>query len=141
MRFEVPQFIEIEDKLFGPFTWKQFVYLCGGFGIAGITFLTSFFLFVLIGLPAAGLAALLAFYPVNNQPFSVFLEAAVSYYSSNRIFYWRKAQQNVYKDEVDDIANMLGTQTPTKTYSPERKTDGITNLSRQLELSALQKGE
>jgi len=32
MRFEVPQFIEVEDKIFGPFTWKQFIYLMGGEG-------------------------------------------------------------------------------------------------------------
>ena len=38
MRFEVPQFIEIEDKIFGPFTWKQFVYLAGGVGLAAVIF-------------------------------------------------------------------------------------------------------
>lgn len=136
MRFEVPQFIEIEDKIFGPFTWKQFVYLCGGFGIAGITFITSKFLFVLIGLPAAGLAALLAFYPVNNRPFSVFLEAAISFYGSNRIYYWRKREQTVYKGN-DNALDQLS----AATHSPTRKTSGIHNLSRQLELNALQKKE
>lgn len=141
MRFEVPQFIEIEDKLFGPFTWKQFVYLCGGFGIAGITFITSKFLFILIGLPAAGLAALLAFYPVNNQPFSVFLEAAISYYSSSRIFYWKKEATNTYKSDPTAVGSIDELVNPQATYSPERKTGGINNLSRQLELNALQKSE
>ena len=28
----MPQFIEIEDKIIGPFTWKQFLYLAGGVG-------------------------------------------------------------------------------------------------------------
>jgi hypothetical protein len=29
MQFRVPQFIDIEDKLFGPLTFKQFIYLAG----------------------------------------------------------------------------------------------------------------
>ncbi len=35
MRFEVPQFIDVEDKIFGPFTFKQFLYLAGGAGLLG----------------------------------------------------------------------------------------------------------
>lgn len=30
MQFQVPQFIEVEDKIFGPLTFKQFVYIAGG---------------------------------------------------------------------------------------------------------------
>ena len=33
MQFQVPQFIEIEDKIIGPFTVKQFIYLVGGAGM------------------------------------------------------------------------------------------------------------
>ena len=134
MRFEVPQFIEIEDKIFGPFTWKQFVYLCGGFGIAAITFITSKILFVLVGLPAAGLAAALAFYPVNNRPFSVFLESAMSFYGSGKIYHWRKRKQNVYQ-------GALTANTPTKIPTPSRGNGGINSLARKLELNALQKKE
>jgi hypothetical protein len=35
MRFLVPQFIEVEDKLFGPLSFRQFVYLVGSIGFAG----------------------------------------------------------------------------------------------------------
>ncbi|TSC80302.1 MAG: hypothetical protein G01um101429_152 [Parcubacteria group bacterium Gr01-1014_29] len=31
-QFQVPQFIEVEDKIFGPLTTKQFFYLLGGGG-------------------------------------------------------------------------------------------------------------
>ena len=33
MRFQVPQFIEVEDKIFGPLTLKQFIYVFGGGGL------------------------------------------------------------------------------------------------------------
>ena len=30
MQYQVPQFIEVEDKIFGPLTFKQLVYVVGG---------------------------------------------------------------------------------------------------------------
>ena len=48
MRFQVPQFIEVEDKIFGPFTLKQFIYMAGG---CGLSFVTYEFLPLLIALP------------------------------------------------------------------------------------------
>lgn len=135
MRFEVPQFIEIEDKIFGPFTWKQFVYLMGGVGIGVVLFLTtSFIVFVLIGLPIAGVAVLLAFYPVNNRPFSVFLEAALQYFSTARLYLWRKKTSTVYNNDAS--AEIFGNE---PTYMPPTSGKNLNSLSRKLELQALQK--
>lgn len=138
MRFEVPQFIEIEDKIFGPFTWKQFVYLMGGVGFGVVLFIVApFIVFVLLGLPVAGLAVLLAFYPVNNRPFSVFLEAFVTFYNSHQVYHWRKKEQPVYKG---DAATSEGAPLPLATFTPPSpSTKGIHSLSRQLELKAIQK--
>ena len=49
MRFQLPQFIETETKLVGPFTLKQFIYLAGGasVAIAAVTFFGIFFGMVL----------------------------------------------------------------------------------------------
>ncbi len=33
MQFKVPQFLDIEDKIFGPFTFREFVYLAGAAGL------------------------------------------------------------------------------------------------------------
>jgi hypothetical protein len=138
MRFAVPQFIEIEDKIFGPFTWKQFVYLCGGIGVAAVTFLaTPIFIFALIGIPASGIAFLLAFYPVNNRPFSIFLESVFSFYSSNRIYHWRRKKDNIYSAENHTSIEIE----PQKITVPKRRKGGINSLARQLELNALQKSE
>ncbi len=83
MRREVPQYIDIEDKLFGPLTFKQAIYLAGSGGASIIVF------FILDKLPidlhiiiklvfaspflAMGLA--LAFVKINNRPFIFTLEA------------------------------------------------------------------
>ena len=136
MRFEVPQFIEIEDKIFGPFTWKQFVYLCGGIGIAVVLFITTpFIVFLVLGIPLAGLAALLAFYPINNRPFSVFLEAVFNFYTNTTNYRWQRTQQAVYKAKQTTPA-----PTPDEDAPPQvpKDSNGINSLARKLELKAIQ---
>ncbi len=94
MQFQVPQFIEVEDKIFGPLTLKQFIYLVGGAGIvfALYTFL-PFFLVLIVGAPVAALAVGLAFYKVNNRPLVDVIESAVSYFFSHRLYVWKKGEK------------------------------------------------
>lgn len=130
MRFEVPQFIEVEDKIFGPFTWKQFVYLAGGAGAAVMLYIfLPFFLFILTAGPVAALAAGLAFLPVNNRPLSVFLEAALRYASSTRLYIWKRQDAPFAAPTQEEAAPI---------YTPPTA-NRIAALSRKLELNALQK--
>lgn len=132
MRFEVPQFIEIEDKIFGPLTWRQFLYLGGGIGAAVVMFLRlPFVLFVVFGIPLAALAGALAFYPVNSRPFSYFLEAIFSYASGSRLYLWRK-DEVVYKNQ-----STAGDSYPHQ--ARKRDPGGISSLARKLELQAIEK--
>lgn len=138
MRFEVPQFIEVEDKIFGPLTWRQFVYLGGGVGMAITLFLTvPFIVFAIIGIPLAMLAFALAFYPVNNRPFSSLLEAIFNFLFRPKRYLWRKERSYVYHtDEPQPIAT-IGREAETVRKSG---TD-ITSLARKLELEAIQKND
>jgi len=94
MQFQVPQFIEIEDKIFGPLTFKQFIYVVGG---AGSVFILYRFLPFLIALPlivgVTSLALGLAFYKVNNRPFAFMLESSLKYLLSNKLYIWRKSEK------------------------------------------------
>jgi hypothetical protein len=93
MRFAVPQFIDVEDKLFGPLTLKQFIYLAGGAGIAIVTFyFFGFFLAVLIGGPFVALAIALAFFKIHNRPFVFVLESAFYYIVKNKLYLWKKKE-------------------------------------------------
>lgn len=92
MRFQVPQFIEVEDKIFGPLTIKQFVYLGGGAGLAFVFWrLLPGFLAIIIDLPIIGFALALAFYKVNNKPFIYVVEAAFKYFFTNKLYIWHKS--------------------------------------------------
>lgn len=139
MRFEVPQFIEIEDKIFGPLTWRQFLYLGGGVGMGVVLFLTTnIIVFVLVGLPLALLAGALAFYPVNNRPFSYFLEAIVTYLRGTKLYLWRQNRDVVYKQDFRPTS-VPTTPLPHPTLGQNQAPS--VPLARRLELEAMQKSE
>ena len=98
MQFQVPQFIDVEDKIFGPFTVKQFIYLAGAVGIIFVlnSFLPFFFA-VIIGGPVVALGAALAFYKVNNRPFINIVEAVFKYILGNRLYIWKKEEKKIIK--------------------------------------------
>lgn len=92
-QFQVPQFITIEDKVIGPFTVRQFLYLAAGAGIIG---LTNYFFQLVIVIPVAlligSLAGSLAFLKINEQPFPAMLKHAIVYLVRPRLFLWKKDQ-------------------------------------------------
>jgi hypothetical protein len=138
MRFEVPQFIEIEDKIFGPLTWRQFVYVGGGIGAAVAMFIVlPFILFLIFGIPLALVSAALAFFPINNRPFSYFLQAVYDYLRNKRLYLWRQKNSHTYTtSSVKTISDFGAPAQPFKKKAPKKS---ITSLARRLELDALQK--
>ncbi len=124
MRYEVPKFIEVEDKIIGPLTWRQFVYLAGGAGMLAILyFKLPFMFFLFLGLPLGALAFSLAFHRINNRPFSIFLESAVNYFTKNKLYLWKKDKIQTIKEKQPQI--------PKDLYGDKRKS--ITTLSHRLE--------
>lgn len=101
MRFQVPQFIEVEDKIFGPLTLKQFIYLLGGAGISFIiyTFVGPFIFKVILILPVIALALALAFYKVNNKPFIHMIEAAFYYFTGGKLYIWKKVERPIIQKQ------------------------------------------
>ena len=104
MQFKVPQFLDIEDKIFGPFTFRQFVYLAGGAGLC-------FMLFRLLGLYiggipiiiVAGFSLALAFYRPNNKPFIFMLEAGMKYLMQNQLYIWQKQKFNSDDKKAESV--------------------------------------
>jgi hypothetical protein len=95
MRFQVPQFIEIEDKIFGPLTLKQFIYMAGGAGLSFLvyTLLNSLILAIIPIAIIMGASGGLAFFKVNNKPLISVVESAFKYFLGNKIYVWKKKEQ------------------------------------------------
>lgn len=91
MKYQVPQFIDVEDKIFGPLTFKQFVYLAGGAGLAFALYsVLPLFVAIILIVPVALLAVALAFYKVNNKPFIFVLGSAIKYLAGTKLYIWKK---------------------------------------------------
>ncbi len=105
MDYQVPQFIDVEDKIFGPLTLKQFIYIAGGAGLCAIIVLSlPLLIAIVLALPVAALAAALAFYKVNGKSFVEVLEAGFMYFIGRRLYLWRKdreAEMPVITQKVD----------------------------------------
>lgn len=95
MRFQVPQFIEIEDKIFGPLTIKQFIYMAGGAGLSFLIYvlLNSLILSVIPIVIIMSASAALAFFKVNNRPLIGVVESAVRYFFGNKLYIWKKTDK------------------------------------------------
>ena len=90
MEYQVPQFIEVEDKIVGPLTLRQFIYVAGAVGICVVFFVSLSFVFAfLLSAPIVALATALAFYKVNGKPFIEVLEAGFNYYTGAKLFLWK----------------------------------------------------
>ena len=91
MQFQVPQFIEVEDKIFGPLTIKQFIYLAGGVGLCVLIYFTlPLFIGIFLMVPIVIISLALSFYKINNKAFIYVLEAAVMYSIHNKLYIWKK---------------------------------------------------
>jgi hypothetical protein len=94
MQFQVPQFIEVEDKIFGPLTFKQFIYVAGGAGAAYLLWrMLPLWLAGPLILSIGGLAAALAFLQWNGRPFILALENGFYYLIKSKLYLWSNVKR------------------------------------------------
>ena len=134
MRFQVPQFIEVEDKIFGPLTFKQFVYLGGGAGICVVLFMfLPNFVAALAALPVAVFALALAFYKVNDKPFINMVEALVKYLFTSKLYIWKKEEKKAEaKPKTEGEAPL------TQVYVPKLSESKLRDLTWSLDIKESQ---
>jgi hypothetical protein len=105
MQHKVPQFIEVEDKIFGPFTLKQFSYLAGGFGLCIIIWRTfpnsSFLLFMLA--PVAAFSLALTFLKPNGKPFIYLVQNFVFFIIRPKKYFWKNPGVDESRENVVNI--------------------------------------
>jgi len=105
LQSQVPQFIEVEDKVVGPLTIKQTLYLAvGGLIIFALWFLIdNLALFILASLPIALISAGLAFLKINGRPFVHFLFNIFGYTKTPKVMLWQRkanARKKVLKSKT-----------------------------------------
>ena len=131
MRFAVPQFIDVEDKVFGPLTVRQFIYLAGGGGLGFIAFkMFSAWIGIPLGALLAGAGATLAFIKFNDKPLINLLEAMFNYITRDRLYIYK--QEKVLRKSAEEQTRIQTEE--TKPAPPKNTTSKLHDISWGLDV-------
>jgi len=90
-QFVVPQFIEVEDKIIGPITTRQFIILLVDGLIIFLLFkILLFTYFVILSLILLAFGVVVAFLRINGQPFHFFLLNILQTSRRSKVRVWNK---------------------------------------------------
>ena len=95
MRFQLPQFIETEIKIVGPFTLQQFLWIAGGAAFVFLLFmLVKGVLFFFLAIPIAVIFLALAFLKIDGVPLIVYASYSLSYLTNPKKYIFKKEEEN-----------------------------------------------
>jgi len=127
-QFVVPQFIDVEDKILGPITTRQFAILM-------ITGLVMFIIYKIlyiwyalaIDVTLLGMALVVAFVRINGQPFHYFLLNFVQTFRRPGIRVWNK---DLTDAEIIALAKVeIPPPPPPKVYKEAPTTSRLSELA------------
>jgi len=127
--FNVPQYIDVEDKIAGPLTAKQLLWMIG----MGVTLMVFWGIFergafIAITIPTALIFVAFAFYKPYNQSLISFAISAVMYLFSPKVYIWKRIlEKPTTKKKVSPKKNKLEKKEKTPTL------DDIASLSKVLD--------
>ncbi len=124
MQYNVPQFIEVEDKIIGPLTLKQFLWLLISAGIIFLLYkLLVFPIFLVLAIPLGIFGGFGAFYKIQGKSFGSFLIISLTFFLKPKVFFWKK-------EELAPKAPLIKKEAPkekisvlpkVKKYTPTKK--------------------
>ena len=89
MQFQVPQFIDIEDKIMGPLTLKQFLYLAAAGAFSFILFfMLQAWLWIALTVIMGLIAVAFAFIKYNGQPMPRVFASAIKFLWLPKFYLW-----------------------------------------------------
>lgn len=150
MQFPVPQFTDVEDKIIGPLTLKQFliIFVTGiilflGFS-ATKSILVLVFLFVLFGLPGL----FLAFGKINGRPVYNAFGFVIKFIQSPKVLVFHKETSRLGGDAKFKNAELKSgrevqvpkTETPETTQQHLKEVYSLLHNTRQQEEQVLRQG-
>ncbi|MBI3671491.1 PrgI family protein [Candidatus Azambacteria bacterium] len=102
-QFQVPQFIDVEDRILGSITMRQFFIMLIPLGTAiALYFILTVWLMVIIAVPVAIVSAVFAFYKPNGLRFSRFIGSFLSFTFKPRLYVWKREEEATSLQEVEE---------------------------------------
>ncbi len=133
MQFNIPQFIDKEDKIVGPLTAKQLGWMFGGGAILLVLWnLLDMTAFILAAIVVGGIVGAFAFYRPYNQTFLNFILSLFSFTMKPKFYLWKRVppkgtfgvkkvfkkpsaknqekkitKKNISEDKIEEISKIL----------------------------------
>ncbi|MDD4607444.1 MAG: PrgI family protein [Patescibacteria group bacterium] len=90
-QFIIPQFLDVEPRVIGPITVRQFLLLLVGGGLCFLVWKTAdFSLAITETILILGVFGAFAFIKINNRPFHYFIIDLINFYKKPRLRLWHK---------------------------------------------------
>lgn len=134
MQFQVPQFIETEDKIVGPFSLRQFAYVGAGAVLSALLYFAAVaWLWIFGSIIIFSIAISLAFVKIEGRPFANVIVSAFNFYWKPQTYVWQpehptatlspqKIHDEAGKSALEDILAKSMTKTKMAFSPPAQKT-------------------
>src|SRR5512135_3305555 len=100
MQFQVPQFIQTEDKLVGPFTIRQFVYVSVAAMFSFLLYFTvQAWLWAVLSIFLVGGALSLAFIKIEGRSLPNVVLSAFGFYWKPQVYVWQPENPKLPKNK------------------------------------------
>ncbi|MAF25537.1 hypothetical protein CL634_08205 [bacterium] len=124
-QFVVPQFIDIEDKIIGAVTVRQFIILLVGGGLSFIAYkLSDLSLFILEVVLIMGISGVIAFIKINGRPIHYFF---LNFFQTSRMPRLQIWQKRLTKQEAKERLFVPEVTLPVE--GPSRPSIGSSRLA------------
>ncbi|MEA1962866.1 MAG: PrgI family protein, partial [Patescibacteria group bacterium] len=98
-QFTVPQFIDVEDKIIGPITARQFIIMFFGFMLMIVCYkFFDFSLFLGSSIAIFAISGVFAFFKVNGMPFHFFVLNFIQTSKKPKKRVWINEGENIIED-------------------------------------------
>jgi membrane protein implicated in regulation of membrane protease activity len=93
--FNIPQFIDTEDKIVGPFTAKQIGWMIAAAAVLFVCYaIFGKTTLLIIAIPALGIFGGLAFYRPYGQPLTFFISSVLHFFFNPKMYIWRRMMES-----------------------------------------------
>ncbi|MCK4540566.1 PrgI family protein [Candidatus Parcubacteria bacterium] len=100
-QFTVPQFIDVEDKIIGPITARQFIIMFSGFMLMAVCYkFFDFSLFLGSSIIIFAVSGLFAFFKVNGMPFHFFVLNFIQTSKKPKKRIWINEGENIIEEDA-----------------------------------------
>ncbi len=139
MHYNVPQFIDIEDRIVGPLTVKQLLWLFGlGTALLMLWFvLENRVFFFIVAIPITILFLALAFYRPYSFSLSKFIGSIFLFFVRPKVYVWKRNERSLeekklYKKELIAKIENKGMLKQTEIYDISKVLDSEPDILKEI---------